>query len=216
MGIKVNGQAGPRVVSDGSETEVRLGRVSCVITSDAHGRYAEASVRSQLFSAGTLSAGVAPGTALSAAPPMALWNPPGSGVTLSVLRAALGYVSGTLGAGTVVWGNTPAQVTTPTGGAELTTQSLSLSAARARGRAWQGSTLVAAPTMMFPAFTIQPTLATAPAAGGPTPAAAAVDDVAGLISVPPGAVLALQGVAAAGTTPLVLIGLVWEELPYVM
>jgi hypothetical protein len=46
-----------------------------------------------------------------------------------------------------------------------------------------------------------------------TPPAPAVDNVDGEIVVPPGSALVIQGIAAAGTSPLVLIGVVYEELP---
>jgi hypothetical protein len=43
--------------------------------------------------------------------------------------------------------------------------------------------------------------------------AVAVDDVSGEIQVPPGVALGLCGIAAAGTTPLVIFGISWEEIP---
>jgi hypothetical protein len=213
MGLKINGQVGPRVIADGAETEIRLDRSGAQVVTAAHGRYAEASMRSVVYGAATAAAGVAPGTALSTTPPFSLWNPTGSGVVLSVLRTSMGYVSGTLGAGTIVYGFVPAQTTLPSGGSELTTFATNISAARARGRVLQGSTHVAAGTIAGPAFCIQPTLATAPAAGGFVPLAPAIDDVAGLWTVQPGSALILQGVAAAGTSPLVSFGCMWEEIP---
>jgi len=209
----IEGQVGPRIVSDGAETEVRLGRMGCVVTTDAHGRYTENTTRGYVYSASTAVAGVAPGTALSTTPPLALWNSPGSQVNLCVLWSQLGYVSGTIGAGTVVYAYVLQQTTTPTTGTELATVCNNLSAARSRGRVFQGSTLASTPLILYPAHTLQPTLATAPAAGGFAPAAVSKDEVAGGIVVPPGAVLVMQGVAAAGTAPLVLMGMAWEEFP---
>lgn len=213
MGLKINGQVGPRIIADGAENEIRLDRSGAQVVTNAHGRYAEASLRSVVYGAATAAAGVAPGVALSTAPPFCLWNPFGSGVVLSLLRTSMGYVSGTLGAGTIVYAFVPSQTTAPTGGTELTAFATNVSAARPRARAYQGSTVVAAGTIAGPAFCLQPTLATAPAAGGFVPLAPAIDDVAGLWTVQPGSALVLQGVAAAGTSPLVLFGAIWEEIP---
>lgn len=205
MGMKVEGQVGPRTVADGANTELRQGRTGALVVSDGHGRYREPTSRGLVFIASTAVAGVAPGTTLSTAPPMALWNPPGSGVNLSVARTSLGFVSGTLGAGTIAYAVVSAQTTVPTGGTELTPASTNLSSIRSRGRAFQGSTFASSPTILAPAFVI-----------GTTPTtpvlAPATDDLGGLFEVTPGTALVLQGVAAAGTTPLVLFGIVWEEI----
>lgn len=205
MGLVIMGETGPRIAADGAMQEVRLGRTGELVTTDAHGRVHEAAVRGAVFAATTAVAGVAPGTALSTTPPMALWNPPNSGVVLSVLRTRLGFVSGTLGAGTVVYAAVSSQQTVPATGTELVPSPTNLSAKKASGRAFQGSTVASTPTILLPAFV----LGTTPT----TPAAAAtVDDVAGEIVVSPGTCLVMQGVAAAGTTPLVLFGLTWEEI----
>lgn len=212
MGIKVNGQVGPRVLADGAESELRLTRDAAIAVSDAHPRYAEAATRNFSFAVSTAVGGVAPGTALGTTPPMALWNPPSSGIYLAVISARLGYVSGTIGAGTLAYAYVLQQTTTPSGGTELTTVGTSLSGARSRGRAFQGSTLASTPLILAPGIILNPTLATAAAASIGPAGSVVKDEIAGEFIIPPGAVFVAQGVAAAGTSPLVMIGLTWEEM----
>lgn len=212
MGVKVNGQVGPRYVSDGAETQLRLSKDAALAVTDSNAHFAEAATRNQIFAASTAVAGVAPGTALGTAPPMALWNPPSSGVYLAITSVRLGYVSGTIGAGTLAYAYVLQQTSTPSGGTELTTVGSSLSGARSRGRAFQGSTLVSTPLILAPGIILNPTLATA-AAASIGPAGSVVKDlVDGEYIVPPGAVFVAQGVAAAGTSPLVIIGVAWQEM----
>lgn len=203
--MDVQGIVGPQHVSDGSPADIRQGKDSEVIVQDAHGRYYEASLRGKIWVASTAVAGVAPGTALSTTPPLALWNPPGSGVNLSIILSALGFVSGTLGAGSLVYAQVNSQTTAPTGGTELVPVSCLIGGTGARvGRAFQGSTLASTPALLRPGHII----GTTPT----TPASAPSKDLLdGEFTVAPGGVLVLQGVAAAGTSPLVLISLSWEE-----
>jgi hypothetical protein len=198
--------ARPGILSDlgGSATGAQL-------SADLHARYTMAAARGVLFHGSTAVAGVAPGTALSTTPPFALWNPPGSGKILSVIRSRLGYVSGTLGAGSIVYA-WALQPTVPTGGAELPVVNALLGVANGAGRCWQGGTLANTPAIIEPAYAISAFLATTAIA----PFSLAEDEIAGEIQVPAGACLVMQGVAAAGTTPLALFGCCWEEIPAVI
>jgi hypothetical protein len=209
MGMQVEGQVGPRTVADGSNTELRQTRQGGLVVADGHGRYTEATSRGFTAWASTGAAGVAPGTALSTTPPMAIWNPPGSGVNICILISTVSYVSGTLGAGSLVYGAVLSQPAAPTGGTELLPIPGLISGAKPKGRAFQGSTLAATPTILAPAFSLTAALATTAV----QPFVPAKDEVAGSIIVPPGTVLIMQGIAAAGTTPLVIIGINWEEMP---
>jgi hypothetical protein len=206
--VALTGRVGPVLEAIGGEGPIRLGRQREVVSGDAHGRYHEAAVNGALFWASTGVAGVAPGTAFSATPPMALWNPPSSGRVLSIVQLVLAYVSGTLGAGFMAHGRTLGQTTVPTGGTEITPEAAALSGLRSKARAFQGSTLVAAPTIVRPAFSMGPALATTaafPFLG--------FDDVNGAILVPHGVAWAFQGAAlGAGTAPLVAIGVGFEEI----
>jgi hypothetical protein len=155
-------------------------------------------------------AGVAPGTALSTTPPFCLYNPVNSGKNLVVLRTSLGYVSGTLGAGSLVYAsNGAAQPSAPTTGTALVVSiNLLGSGGGGVGKAFQGSTLAAAPLIIRPTYTLGAFLATTAAINPPL-----LDEVAGEFIVSPGGVFVMQAVAAAGTTPLMLFGCSWEEVP---
>ena len=179
-----------------------------LIATPAHAMYAEAGRLARVHSACTGVTGVAPGTVLSTTPPFTLYNPANSGIVAVVLLAALGYVSGTLGAGTIVFAvnATPGQAV-PTGGTELTPQCQLVGSARGTCRVFQASTLGATPVILRPAFIVG---AYVGGADVPGPKECYVQ---GSIQLSPGTSVSLQGVAAAGTTPLVLLAMEWEEMP---
>jgi hypothetical protein len=171
---------------------------------------AEMSKQGEVFIVSTPVAGVAPGTALSTTPPMCLWNPPNSGVRGIVLASSLGYVSGTLGAGSVVYARVASQQTKPSTGTELFPVCTNMSDARGAITAHQGSTVSATPTILRAAYILGAGLATT----AELPKAPAKDEIAGEFIIEPGTCFVMQGVAAAGTSPLVLIGVTWHEEPY--
>jgi hypothetical protein len=195
-------------LADGVINTLRGDKTGALVTANAHGFYTEAAVRGTIMEACTAVAGVAPGTALSTAPPMTLWNPPASGKNLVLLKAAMGYVSGTLGAGVLLMAKIDAQLTAPSGGTELTPVSTLIGAPRGVGRVFQASTLVSTPVILRPLFTMGAFVGTQAQAPMDT-----VDVIDGSIAIPPGAGVVLQGLAGAGTSPLVLLALIWEEVP---
>ena len=207
--MELEGRVGPIQAADGSEEPLRLGREGQVVVGDGYGKYHEATSRGNVFSVSTAVAGVAPGTALSTTPPMALWNPQNSGYVISVLQASLGYVSGTLGAGTIAFAAVHSQTTTPSGGSELTATNCNLigNLGRPVARAWQGSTLASTPLIVRPAFILGAFLASTA-----TIAPVLKDPLDGEFVIYPGGVLVMQGIAAAGSSPLVLFGLSWQEV----
>jgi hypothetical protein len=160
--------------------------------------------RNNIFTVCTAAAGVAPGTAMGTAPPLAIWNPPGSKSRIILVSSRLGYISGTLGAGTVVYGAV-AQAAAPTGGTDITSQLLPAIAGSptaaavllAAGiKAYQGATIAGTPAILAPAHVL-----------AATPTVIQKDEVEGGLAALPGQVLCLQGIAGAGTSPLVLLGL---------
>jgi len=135
-------------------------------------------------------------------PPLALWNPTGSKHRIIVVDAELGFISGTIGAGTVVWASI-AQPSAPTGGSDITAQIVPAivgSSAVANFltpagiKAFQGSTIAGTPAIIKPAFVLEA-----------TPIKTQKDEVEGALSLLPGQLLCLQGIAAAGSSPLVLL-----------
>jgi hypothetical protein len=70
---------------------------------------------------------------------------------------------------------------------------------------------VGTPTILRPAFSTSAFLATTAIA----PFTQFKDDLQGEFIIQPGTVLVLQGVAAAGTSPLVIFSVTWEEVTIV-
>lgn len=209
MSVDDTTRVGLLYAADGSKLPVRSTKEGAIVFADVGPRYSESTSRDQIFTACTAVAGVAPGTALSTTPPLVLYNPVGSGKNLEIIRSSCGYVSGTLGAGTLVYaGPSTAQPNAPTGGTSLVVVCGRLGGADnlSVALATQGSTLAAAPRILRPAFVLGGALAST--AAFPVDAS---DRVMGEYVVAPGNFIALQGIAAAGTTPLVLLGIAWRE-----
>lgn len=205
------GKVGSQLLGEGSSAQLSFGRNNALRVQGAHCGMADPVMRNRVYHSSTAAAGVAPGTVSSTTPPHVLWNPPNSGVVAAVRKVMLGYVSGTLGAGTIGMLFTPQQVSLPSGGTLLVAQNAFLSNAKPQCTSHQGSTLVAAPTLLRPVWYAGPALATT--AEFPRNVSELVD---GEVVVPPGVAFALQGFAmGAGTTPLVVFGITWEEIPIV-
>lgn len=197
-------------VGDGSEINPRAGKQGQLIVQDAHGRYHEAVSRGRVWTASIAAAGVAPGTAIGTTPALYLHNPIGSGFNLSVLKTTGGYISGTLGAGSIVYTtNVGAQAANPTGGTALTPiASLLGNSSTPAGQPGTGRTVAAQSLYRPTGWIIGASLATT--------AALPVflnDLVDGEIEIPPGYGLGIQGITAAGSTPLMVFSISWEEIP---
>lgn len=207
MSESLKGAVGVQSQGDGAIVTPRAGHSGELVVLP-HGKWYEAALRGRLFHGQTAVTGVAPGTAVGTTAAFALANPASSGVDLVVLKAWLSYVSGTLGIGQIDWVGhlNPAQ-------AAITGTAIAPVNGKVGGGAGQGKPL---------------TTATVPAAGSvfrlfanlPPMLASSVnipwrfeDNVDGAIVIPPGVAVSLQATAAAGTSPLVLFGVMWEEVP---
>lgn len=195
----------------GAKMPFRASQEGALVVCDVGSRFAEASSRDQVFTACNAVAGVAPGTVLSTTPPFCLYNPVNSGKYLEIIRSGCGYVSGTLGAGSIVYAvGSAAQSADPTGGTALVPLSgrIGGSDGLTVAKAFTGSTVAATPKILRPAFVMGAALASSVAF-----LSLASDPINGEILVAPGNFVCLQGLAAAGTTPLVVLSLTWRELP---
>jgi len=199
------GGLGP--AADGGNSSNRLGRNNELVIAQGVGKYHEAASRGNIFMASTAVGGVAPGTALSTTPPLDIHNPDGSGVLVSILDIYVGYVSGTLGAGSLVHSRT-VQTAVPTTGTTLTIQNAKLGAAAGSATAGEGRTVAATPTIIRPSGIIL-------GASLATTAALPVlmhEHVGGSIVIPENDDWSLEGVAAGGSTPLLILSVVWQEI----
>lgn len=173
----------------------------------AHGKYYVANEDGKMFGA-VHNAGDAPGTTISTTACACLYNPVGSGVNLSVCKVSIGYVSGTIGTGTMFHCvNMTTTQTAPTGTA-ATGGVVNLGGGGAGQGQYFSTATVVAPKAYRPFVTLDPMLATS-VLGLPLK----VEDMDGEILLPPGTSYQIQSIAAAGTSPLFAVGIVWRELP---
>ena len=209
MALDVQGVVGPQTLADGSKALPRLGKSGEVIAGIYGGKYSEWAYRGMLYHAATAATGVAPGTALSTTAAFALANPAGSGVNLYVCSFGVGYISGTLGAGHICCAVSRTLTDAAASGTAITPLNALIGGAAGKGLAFTTATLATTPVEAFPVWTLSAALAS-------TAVQAFTDgfyDVDGKVILMPGTELALEGIAAAGTSPLVVLSCSWAELP---
>lgn len=171
-------------------------------------KYADLVLQGKVYSGMTAAAGVAPGTAVGTTSAFAIHNPLGSRKNLVILRATMGYISGTLGAGVVVYAaNVDPQLARPTGTA-IAAKNAKLGSGPAAVALPLTTATVGTPLTLRPFANLDASLATTAGIGGQI----AGEDVDGEFVVTPGTTLNLQGIAAAGTIPLVAFGMTWAEI----
>ena len=214
MGILIEGQVGPRVVQDGSNTELRQARLGSLVTTPAHAVGYEAVSRQKMFTVGTAMAGTTV-VAANAAPPAAaaatilsLYNPPCSGVVAVMMKCVIGNISGTPGVGAftycVSYGNTisAAQNVTPRcmyyGGSAPLCRGYSQTALTG------GLVHVVLRPIGHASF--------AGAIAATTPNMDFTDYLNGEIVIPQGGVLTIAD-CATGTSHVVWANFTWEEVP---
>lgn len=209
--FEAQGQVGVQELGEGAKGTLRQGRDAALVAHLAGAKYYDLVSRGVVYLGQTAVAGVAPGTALGTTAAFSLYNPAGSGKVLVVLQGSMGYVSGTLGAGVVTWAanTTTAQLASdPSGTAIPARNALIGGPANNVGLPLTTVTLAAAPTPVRPFCSLGASLASTAVQPWQV-----VDDVDGALIVKPGKVLSLHATAAAGSTPLVVFGCMWAELP---
>ena len=204
--MDMEGKVGPQVLADGAKAPLRLSRSGALIVADGSPRWMEAVLRGNCYAAYTAASGVAPGTVIGTTGPYTLYNPKASGKRLVVLAASLGYISGTLGAGVVVFAANADPTAAAATGTAIVPVPLLLGSRRGVAQPFTTST-IPSPTLVRPFCNLTALLAST-AVG----VYQVREEVAGGLVVPEGCGLTLQGIAAAGATPLVLLGMEWEEV----
>ena len=206
--MQSEGVVGTRRVSRGALAPIALGGDTETLVTPLHPQFMAAVLEGRAYAAAVSgSAGVDPGTALTATAAFSLYNPKSSGLNLVVWAAMLAYVSGTLPAGAIYYcaiGNIDA----PTGGAELVPVNLLVGRPRGVALPRAGAVLSTAPTLVRPFCSLAPILASSVVAPW-----VVRDPVNGAFVVPPGACLSLHGSGGGGSSPLVSLGMEWEEIP---
>ena len=193
---------------DGNSGEVRLSNELELLVAHGRGKYAQAVKSGTVYIASIGVAGVAPGTALSTTPPISIHNPDDSGVLLSILRVAIGYVSGTLGAGLLAYAQAT-DAAAPTGGTALTPVNAKLgNTSVGHANCGTGHTVDATPTIIRASGI---SLGASLASTAELPVMVR-DDLDGEIMVMEGKTFVVQGVAAAGSSPLIIISVTYQEI----
>lgn len=208
MAQLISGLVGEQSNGDGNQPAIRAGRQGEAIVSQLHGRYYEQALRGRLFYAQTALTGVAPGTALGTTGAFSLYNPVASGKNLVILEGAMGYVSGTLGAGVVNWAANTNPSAAATTGTAITAVNALLGGAASVAAPRTTSTLPVTPTAVRVFGSLQASLASTAVAPWQIR-----DVVDGAIIVTPGCTITLHATAAAGSSPLVVFSVLWEEVP---
>lgn len=179
------------------------------VTTQAHGKYYEAASRGVLWSACEQGTGIAPGTALGTTAFFALYNPAGSGFVVAVKKVNVGYISGTLGAGTLYHCvNTSTSQAAPSSGTALSNVCCLIGGGYSSVALARVNATVATPVAYRPFVSLNAMLAST--ATNPVDL---WEDLDGEIVLLPGTSYQLQAVAAAGSTPKLTVGVSWEEVP---
>lgn len=219
------GQVGPRVLGDGAPAPMRMDKTGAIVTSDAHGRFQEAALRSKLFADGmTLTsinnATFTTGTLGATATPVAgVWNPLNSGFNLVILQLRLQIINTALqvtGPGAFVWATSYGNAAITTGNTPLNRVTLQGAGSVAKGFAGVALTgltnnLVVRDAAGAAGGPIS-NLSTLQTAAGLMPfSAAEIDNIDGAYIVPPGGVLALM-VTGTPVAISAASSLLWEEI----
>lgn len=196
--------------AQGSEvTQDAYTRSNALKVALSSGKYADSVFRGRSFSGMTAATGVAPGTSVGTTAAVSLFNPASSGYNLVVLRASLGLISGTLGAGTLAWVvNVNGAAAATTGTAITAVNCLLGNGYTAVGKMLTTATLPATPTVFRPFASLNQGVVATTAINNEQ----LIEDVDGSIIVPPGMTVSIEGITAAGSSPLVVYGLMWEEV----
>lgn len=208
------GQVGPQTLSDGVVgSRIRQGRGAEQIFSELHGKYYEASYRGNLFWA-TMTAGVIfPAPGATAANPVSLYNPLGSGKNLVLVSfdMVLTIIPGTPLTGLYgLYINNLPQAAAVTGTTLAAQSGLIGGTAASAGKALTTSTVPAAPTLFLPfgGKVTGEVAAVVPITGLP----AYHIDFDGRAILAPGTAITPQQTVADTTNATVLCAWAWEEV----
>jgi hypothetical protein len=198
-------KVGPQVMTDGSLTTARGMKDGSAVVTQAHGRLAEAGLRKRLFY------NYAPAVAMSAPATAAIgnivWNPPDSGVVLSLLQWSLAVLVTDADALSFQLCYS-AQTTLPTTTSGSTCGPCYISAVGSGAGMAKGygiATISVAPTPIW-------LMAHTTVAIAVTGVDALAGNFEGGIIIPPGYLASIHSIAAAAASG-VSSSLMWEEIP---
>lgn len=207
----LEGQQGLAQIGDGVTAPLRLGKFREMITGMMAGQYFELARQGRLFMA-SMQAGASLGTALTAtAVTFTLYNPPGSGVYVSLLQCGVTITTeATVAVGAkavlVYAANVNPAAAVPASVTELVVRPGLLGGPSSNmARAYSAATLPAIPVVVR----THPTAFNNQTAVGDSPLSQ-MDHVNGSICLMPNAAVTIQGIATASSG---IISMVWGEIP---
>ena len=179
-----------------------------LVDQPAHLKYVEPCRVGGLYTASIVNTGVTVASlTLTTTAPTALANPTGSGVNIFVKSLTMGYVSGTFGTGQFFLVS-HANGAVPTGTAATYLNNLMIgNTAIAKGLVTYTSTVPASGKVIKNLWISPPFLASSVFV--PTEVMADFD---GQVGIMPGSAISLQGITAAGSSPVAVFTWVWEEV----
>jgi hypothetical protein len=219
MGVTVEGQVGPRVIQDGSNTELRQTRMGGLVVADGHAKYWELASRgygytiSTAVAGTTLVAGNVSPVGAAAASILTLYNPLNSNVNAAILRVGIGSVSSGaagVGAGAFAYNVAYNQTVTAVQNAiPISTLTGQQSGSRCKGYTQTALTGSAAQILLRAmAFN----LLAGGQQGATTQCIYTAEDIAGSIICPPGGLFTIAA-PAVGVTWVISAVIDFEEVP---
>lgn len=202
-------KVGRQLAGDGADVLPWAGRQADLVT-QPFGKYYQAAIQGYVFNGVTVDAGFIPGTdAVSTGQGLSLYNPNGSGINIVILNARVAYVTGTMGAGELLWtANTNPASAATTGTAGHITNAKISGGTGTKASFLSASTVPEAPTLIRVYCSLTALLATS-LPGLYT----LVDEVDGAIIVPPGCRVGLAADAVGGASPVLAGSICWAEVP---
>lgn len=187
-----------------------------LIVTELHGKYREPTFRNRCFIISTPAAGVTVPIYTNATQQFVVYNPPNSGIGISLLKAWVGYVSGTMVAGHMCYAGSVAQAVPGTvtqalvQNSRLVVADSTKSGAGNRGMYFSPAnpaTALVAANYLRPMGNSQ----VAQTVAGTNAPWTQYDDIDGSIEVPPQGILVIAANVAAAV--VATIGLLVEEVP---
>lgn len=215
------GTVGPTVLQDGiiPAAGLRQGRNGELVATELHGKFYEQTYRGNVYSVGMTTTALSANTITLTAtttPIIGVWNPTGTSVNLSIIRAVAVTTVNAASAvapGGLVWATSTGNGAITTGLTPFNRKSLVAAGSQAKG-----FNISTALTGLTNNLVIQfganlPSLVAAQGATvSPLFSTPAIEEFDGSLLIPPGGVLALLNTVST-TTVSVAAQLVWEETP---
>ena len=212
MPMPVQSQVGPQgPAAPGTSFQPRLGPTAELVESQMYGKYYEATRLGLVYTAANAVAGSALLTATSTTVSFALYNPPASGKRAILVKAAFGYVSGTMVAGCICYAVNTAAVNTVVAGGSALTINNNLQFGPASAMQAFGTATVSAAGTLLRAARVSQVVQAATATNTPW---AWDEDLDGSIVLPPGGALMVGGNIAL--TAVVCVAVTWIEISHVV